>query len=164
MTFHIVAHHLQKAALKERQPSNDFYARSAFNRYYYFMYLTVRSMLSRMGHECSTLPHASVPEFLTGKVRKEFSNHSKSAQRRGDFIQVNNIRRAKVSLSKLSESLKRAKQIRTVADYRPEERVDFISADRFALRSIDVTEVHEWGDETRTLCNDVLSVWTQVHA
>ena len=70
--MHGVGHHLQVTAWKKtpQDPDRDAYARSAFNRYYYGVFLTVRDMFRKMGLHWEEMRHASYPEALSGQLQK----------------------------------------------------------------------------------------------
>ena len=53
--------------------------------------------------------------------------------------------------------------VRVVADYEPDEHVSFGGSPRFSLRSVDVSDAHEWENGTRVLCTNVGKVWDEIY-
>jgi len=86
------------------------------------------------------------------------------AVKTGDAELVRSIDQALRSIAELRKIIMVANTTRVVADYQPEEGVDFITADRFSLRSIDVTEAHAWTVKVGTLCQTILRTWKQFNA
>ena len=165
MNMHGVGHHLQVTAWEKtpQDPDRDAYARSAFNRYYYGVFLTVRDMFRKMGLHSEKMRHASFPDVLSGKITKEFGNAQKRARRNDDFVLVKKIHKVKLSIHELKELVKKANEIRKVADYDPDEPVIFAGEPRFTLKSVDVTKAHDWGRNARILCGSILLVWEQIN-
>ena len=163
MDMHLVGHHLQLTAWKKTPPDRDAYARSAFNRYYYGVFLTVRDMFRKMGLHWKEMRHASYPEVLSGKITREFRNAQKRARRNDDYELEQKIHIVKLSINELIELVTIANEIRKVADYEPEEPVLFTGEPRFSLKSVDVTNAHDWERNARTLCGSILPVWEQIN-
>ena len=59
--------------------------------------------------------------------------------------------------------MEQAYGIRIVADYEPKEAVNFDTAKRFSLMDTDVSDAHEWQDQTRILCTQILKVWNEIN-
>ena len=163
MSIHAVGRHLQITALKKAKPVQDAYARSAFNRYYYGAYLTVRRMFREMDHQWSRAPHATYPELLRGKITKEFQKALSRAVRNGDSALIRDIGKAKHSVLELKEVMFTANEVRKIADYRPELPVDFGDNKRFSIRTIDVSEAHDWEKKANVFCSVILLVWRKIH-
>ena len=159
--MHAVGHHLQLTAWEKTTPDRDAFARSAFNRYYYGVFLTVRDMVQRMDSKWSKTTHAGYPELLAGKIRKRFSKELKRAKINGDLVLVNKIKIAKAATFTLKELVTLAYQTRVIADYRPNVPVNFTGEQRFSLYSVNVTEAHNWGEDVRVLCDSILPAWEQ---
>jgi hypothetical protein len=162
--MHRVAHHLQMTAVAAAANERDSYARSCYNRYYYSVFLQCREMLSDMDASWSRIAHASYPELLGGKVRKAFKTERIRASKSGDKDLVKLIDKACRSIAELQKIIITANSTRVVADYEPEEKVDFVVADRFSLRSISVTEAHGWTISVQTHCRTILNAWRQSNA
>ncbi len=162
--MHTVGHHLQKKAVGAETHNKDAYARSAFNRYYYSAFLTIREMLASLDSSWTKLNHTSCSEVLNGKVLKQLKDARRRARKKNDRTLVKKINRAEWSVNELAKTISTAYGIRVVADYEQEEHVDFDETARFALRSVDVTVAHDWEKNTRTHCIIVKSVWDEIHA
>ena len=161
--MHEVGHHLQKTALAKTDSDRDAYARSAFNRYYYGVFLTVRDMFREMDSQWSRLRHAAVPSLLSGTVAKELNRASRRARKNSDRVLEQQIEKAKRSVAELKKVVTTANEVRKIADYEPEELVDFGAAQRFSLRSVEITEAHKWGQRAAVLCQSILAAWKQIH-
>ncbi len=165
MNMHVVGHHLQVTAWEKtpQDPDRDAYARSAFNRYYYGVFLTVRDMFRKMGLHWEEMRHASYPETLSGHITKEFRKAEKKARKINDYELQQKIHKVKSSINALKDLVKTANQIRIVADYEPDEQVLFTGETRFSLKSVDVNEAHDWGSNAKILCGSILPVWEQIN-
>ena len=161
--MHTVGHHLQTKALATLGPDRDSYARSAFNRYYYGAFLTIRSMFREMDSKWYKLPHAAYPEILSGQITRAFQTAERRAHKNGDSGFVYDIARGKRAIAALRQVISTAGELRKIADYRPEESVEFTDASRFSLRTVEVTVAHNWKGETDLLCRNILAVWKQIH-
>jgi len=162
--MHRVAHHLQQKAVAAAVNERDSYARSCYNRYYYSVYLECRQMLSGMDSSWASLSHAGYPALLGGKIKRNFQAERKKAFKNHDSDLVNIIDKANRSIAELQKIIIKANTTRVVADYEPDEKVDFVGADRFSLRSINVTEAHGWTNSVRTHCKTISSAWRQSNA
>lgn len=161
--MHRVAHHLQIHAVSAVPNDRDIYARSAFNRYYYDLFLLVRGMLASFDSEkWSSLPHVAYPEVLR-KIAKDFQKEQRQAQRNGD-MPLHTILQLAVSASKaLASLMEKAYGVRVVADYTPEESINFVSAGRFSLKNIDITEAHNWRTDVETWIKNIEQAWRQLY-
>lgn len=161
--MHHVAHHLQVHALSVTGNERDSYARSAFNRYYYAVFLSIRNMFRLIDPSWSRTPHSTYPQILKGSILSSLKKAEKTAHRTGDSNLLNDIQRAKRAVYELARIITDANSVRKVADYEPEEPVSFIAGGRFSLRSISITDAHTWEPQSATLTSDVISVWRQIH-
>ena len=160
--MHAVGHHLQKEAIAAGAGDKDAFARSAFNRYYYSAFLNIRKMLGSLDPKWSLTRHSKFPEVLN-KVGKKLSQERPRACKHKDWILVNRINNAKRAAAELATTMTTAYAIRVVADYEPEEQVDFKRSTRFALRSVDISDAHDWENRTRMLCSTVKRVWDEIY-
>ncbi|WP_306258659.1 hypothetical protein [Pararhizobium sp. IMCC21322] len=161
--MHRVAHHLQQRAVAVSPKERDSFARSAYNRYYYSVFLQAREMMREINPAWSSLPHADYPKTLSGKIRKDFINERKKAVKREDGELVKVIDHACRSIAELKKIIVAANATRVVADYEPEEGVEFLAEGRFSLRSIDVTDAHAWTTKVETHCRTVSRAWKQLN-
>ena len=159
-----VAHHLQTQATSRAGQERDLFARSAYNRYYYGVFLTIRDSLSNMNDDWETRKHKEIPNKLRTTIYKAFQNEKRKAASQRDYELTEIIRKAQASLCELSALLEKAEAARIVADYYPETPVDFASAERFSLAKIDITEAHQWKEQVNQHIRTIQSAWMQVNA
>lgn len=159
-----VGYLLQIEAQKAHGGVRDLYARSAFNRYYYGVFLDIRRMFAGLDPGWATLAHKAYPEVLDGKLTKKFKEARRKATKAGDFELVDIIEAAIRASAALAKLMERAYGIRVVADYLPEELVQFSGAGRFSLKSIDITEAHNWEVDVALWVKSIQSAWKQLHA
>ena len=79
-----VAHHLQIHAHGLAGPQKDAFARSAYNRYYYGCFLSLRSTFAEMNSQWEKTPHKSYPDLLNGTISKKLKSERARASRNGD--------------------------------------------------------------------------------
>jgi hypothetical protein len=158
-----VAYHLQTTAIGASVAERDAFARSAYNRYYYSVFLRCRKMMGEMNTQWSSLPHASYPEVLNGQIDKFFNNELKRARKQDDVQMQKEIESTRRAVKALAKIITNANAGRVVADYQPDQPVNFTSADRFSLNSIEVTEAHAWAAQVNTLCNTVATTWKKIN-
>ena len=120
-------------------------------------------MMREMNPQWSSLPHAAYPEVLNGQIDSFFNRSLKIARKQDDhemLVEIESTRRAIKALTKI---IVNANAGRVVADYNPEQAVNFTSADRFSLNSIDISEAHAWANQVNTLCNTVAATWKKIN-
>ncbi|MCC6597770.1 MAG: hypothetical protein IT559_03160 [Alphaproteobacteria bacterium] len=161
--MHRVAHHLQVHAVSAASNERDAYARSAFNRYYYDLFLLVRSMLIFLDSEkYSSLSHSDYPNVLK-KIAKYFQKEKEQARRSGD-VPLETMLQLAISASKaLASLMEKAYSVRIVADYNPEESVNFVSDKRFSLKKIEITDAHNWRTDVETWIRNIKQAWRQIN-
>lgn len=163
--MHKVAHHLQTVAIDRDESDRDIFARSAYNRYYYAVFLAVRDMLSEMDSKWSHLAHKNYPEVLTGEsIMKQFQKEKKRAEKNSDYALNEKLDKAIRAVKALSSLMSKAYVVRVVADYEPSEAVNFISGERFSLKSVDITEAHSWNNKAEIWIKDIQQAWRQINA
>jgi hypothetical protein len=64
----------------------------------------------------------------------------------------------------LSGLLEKAYALRVVADYEPEELVEFNGVDRFSLKEVEITSAHAWRSLCDTFCSEINLAWVQINA
>lgn len=160
--IHNVGHYLQKEAVSANSDDRDAFARSAFNRYYYGAFLNTRALLGSLDPSWLSMSHSGYPEVLKGKVRKKLNQAREKARKNGDSTLVSRIDTAKRAVDELAKIMTIAYAIRVVADYEPDEPVNFVGSLRFSLRSIDISDAHAWENGSRMLCSSVERVWNEI--
>lgn len=162
--IHAVGLHLQTHAHGLGGGQRDAYARSAFNRYYYSVFLKTRDLFRTINPSWSRMPHADYPATLRVAVRKQLKSAWRRARRDGDNKLLRDTESALRAVDALSNLLEKAYAIRVVADYNPEEEVDFQGGDRFSLKEVEITSAHAWRPECDTFCKAIYSAWVQINA
>lgn len=159
----VVGHHLQVEAIKKAGSERELFARSAFNRYYYAVFLSVRSMCADFNPDWAKQPHKNYPDLLKGKIAKALKQANRRANRNSDYELVPKLDSGIRATDALASLIGRAYAIRIVADYQTSEYVDFASATRFSLRRIDITEAHAWMDQVRIFTTSIREAWRQAN-
>ena len=138
----IVGDHLAgEAANRGDATEFDLFSRSAFNRYYYSAFLSVRRVLKLLDPVWATPSHQSMPEVLRGEVLNRLKRQVRNAQKTGQISQTKGdqlFHAAGTAAVELSNLLKSARETRRLADYEPEIRV---------VRDGSATKLGEWSLE-----------------
>lgn len=123
----VVGDHLAGVAAGKADVNEfDLFSRSAFNRYYYSAFLSVRGALKALDPKWTTPSHQSMPEVLKGEVLKRLKRHIRTAQQTGQITETKGdelFRAASSAASELSNLLVSARETRRLADYQPETLV-----------------------------------------
>jgi hypothetical protein len=159
-----VALFLQSKANSCLRDSRDFdlFGRSSFNRYYYAVYLQVRSMLGGLNETWATAQHKSIPELLTGQVLAKIKSQRTRAARLGDNEAVEICNRAAASVHALATLMREAYAVRVTADYCPDIAVEPDGRGRFRLNLVLVTTAHDWSARARELGQRIKRAWSLV--
>jgi len=140
-----VALYLQKAAIVHGDAKEkDLFGRSAFNRYYYDLFINVRQTLKTSNNDWARLPHKSMPELLRGSVQKKVRNIRKQARKISDMQLISRCERLVSFNENLASTLERANGVRKIADYEPDKPVIFHRDERFKLNGISINDAHAW--------------------
>lgn len=156
-----VAHHLQRAAIERRDTPHDFdlFGRSAFNRYYYALFLVVRATVLRLNPKWEG-DHSGLPGVLVGDLYKQIGRFRTSAHRKQDKETVELCNRALAAMNELSELMRGANAVRVTADYNPQVPVIDQGSDRFTLGPTNITTAHSWPERARVLTSHVNRAWS----
>ncbi|MCA3322405.1 MAG: hypothetical protein INF75_03565 [Roseomonas sp.] len=157
--MHAVGHHLRTYAHHNAVAERDAFARSAFNRYYYGCFLLVRSTLIEINVPPNNIKHGKIKEILEGKIAKKLESAKRQAQKNEDGTLVNKIDGGLRAIEPLQRLIEEARQVREVADYKPEIEVSFNSPDGFSLNGLDINSAHRWEETVRTLLASLKSAW-----
>jgi hypothetical protein len=140
-----VALYLQKAAIGHGDPKEkDLFGRSAFNRYYYDLFINVRQTLQRLSNDWARAPHKSMPELLRGSVQKKVRDIKKQARKISDTQLLSRCERLALFNETLASTLEQANGVRKIADYEPDKPVIFHRDKRFQLNGISINDAHAW--------------------
>lgn len=157
-----IALHLQIAARTKANDERDMFARSAFNRYYYNMFLLVRDMMYELIPDFKGLSHIDYPKNLKGDFTKKQRLAKKSARRTGDIDLIRKFDRGIQATSALASMMETAYGIRVVADYKPEEAVSFADSKRFSLKNVDISVAHNWDGQVHLFINSIKQSWSEI--
>lgn len=144
--LHQVAEHLSQKARSLSGDDADAFGRSAFNRYYYAAYLSVRELLSTLDSAWGKKPHSAIPDFLEDKVLDLVKTQAKRMATNGllsETRRYNLSKQAAQALSDIAATLRVAYRVRVVADYRPYHLVVFDHAE-FRLAEHSQAEARNW--------------------
>ena len=159
-----VAHHLQIHAHGLVGPQKDAFARSAYNRYYYGCFLSLRSTFAEMNPQWAKNPHKSYPELLNGTISRKLKAERVRANRNGDTDLGKIIDGALRAIPEISKIMTEANAARIIADYEPSIAVDFTDGPRFSLNQVDIGRAHEWHRKIELLTVSLRSAWSQINA
>ena len=147
-----VAEHLTKQAqnnFRRGEPSfslADAFGRSAFNRYYYACFLSVRDFLSLLDASWGRAKHKSVPELLRGKVSERITNELKKKERQ-KFFDAGEVQSKKslvlTSLDRIASIMSEAYDIRGIVDYQPDVKIVFENG-AFQINTTSVSKAKGW--------------------
>ena len=145
-----VALELQRTAIKRREQTDDFdqFGRSAFNRYYYAVFLIVRDLMLEFNPRWSG-SHASIPGMLRASVHDEIAKFRSAANKRRNPEQSEAANKASSAIHSLAALMEEANTLRVTADYNPAIKVEDHGGERFALVSTNITEAHQWPTQAR---------------
>jgi hypothetical protein len=145
-----VALELQRSAITRRAHAEDFdqFGRSAFNRYYYTVFLIVRELVLEFNPSWDK-GHASVPALLRGSFQDELKKFRAAANRRRNSDQSDAASKGIAALHSLALLMEEANRLRVTADYNPTIKVVDQGGERFALVSTNISEAHQWPNRTR---------------
>lgn len=160
----IVGEKLESWALEQQATDErDLFGRSAFNRYYYAIFLLTREMLGEFKPNWKGTMHAGIPDLLRTSVKKEVKNTLQSAVRSGLISQAQSsvlIDKHNISLNALATLLEEAYQVRIIADYEPEipiqQKHHVLSLDSHKL-----TSAKNWPDRAAAYCKAIRKIWKE---
>lgn len=143
--LHPVGEHLAARAKAEGGECADAFGRSAFNRYYYAAYLSVRDLLKQINPKWKA-QHSGIPDLLEDAVinliRKEAAKQMKSSLiSRSDKSRMTS--QAATAASELANVLRTAYAVRVTSDYEPEQLLIFDKG-TFSLLNRTEGEARSW--------------------
>lgn len=120
----LVGEHLSQVALARADTQEaELFGRSAFNRFYYASYLTVREALKRIDIRWAEPSHAEIPSLLRGKVLQHVKKKARQLEDRDQLSHAQAqsvINAATNATAALADLLTKAREVRRVADYEPD--------------------------------------------
>jgi len=161
----IVADKLKEIALaSETAHEIDQYGRSAFNRYYYAVYLVVRRTLMNINPSWAQSPHKNIPDILTGPMYAHARDTALRLERAGQLSQQkksNLIRSIKINAEELSKVLQTANEARVLADYSPEETVRRV-ANNLELNRYTIASAQAWPERAERNAGQLAAKWREL--
>ncbi|WP_157889270.1 hypothetical protein [Chromobacterium subtsugae] len=147
MTFHLVADHLSsEAGKKTGTPPADAFARTAFNRYYYAVYLAVREFIGEFETDWKRTTHAKVPEIVEFNLAKKIKREADKLKKHNSLSESEYSRIIRISrdaTKDIAGIMKSAYSIRCISDYEPEVPIEF-SNSQFSIKSTSSAEAKNW--------------------
>lgn len=143
--LHPVGEHLAARAKAEVGECADAFGRSAFNRYYYAAYLSVRDLLRQINPRWKA-KHSRVPDLLEDDVINLIRREAEKQMKRSLISPSEKSRltsRAATAASALANVLRTAYAVRVTSDYEPEQLIAF-DRGTFSLLSRTEGEARAW--------------------
>ncbi|SIR04270.1 hypothetical protein [Aquipseudomonas alcaligenes] len=128
MSLHEVAIYLTTKAKEGSGELADAYGRSAFNRYYYATFLTVRELLGALDSSWQGTSHANIPGMLEDAVINKIKKAAKAQGKSGLITKGREqslISQAVSSATEIAHLMRAAYSVRVVSDYEPENKLVF---------------------------------------
>lgn len=161
----IVADKLKELALASRtNHETDQFGRSAFNRYYYAVYLVVRSTLMNINPGWARSPHKGIPDILTGSVCRAARDQALKLERAGQLNareKSNMITSIRICAHELAQLLQAGYAARLMADYSPEETVRRV-ADNLQLSNYTMSEAQAWPERAERSAGRLGAKWREL--
>jgi hypothetical protein len=144
-----VAEHLSKRAdASVGHDSADAFGRSAFNRYYYASFHTVRDLLFALDESWAKVPHKNLPGLIEGDLIKRMKRLAEQQERLGALKASRRhslLSQAQTAANDIATILRAAYAVRIAADYEPTKPVDFFDGG-FRLVQHTNTEARNWAN------------------
>ncbi len=160
-TMNIVGEKLEHWALNCSDIcKTDLFGRSAFNRFYYDVYLMTRTMLFDLKEDwgIKARSHRVVPGLLKERVKNEFENRSRSI-RVLDSSELHNLKDShRTSIKALADLLTVAYDLRVTADYDPNVPI-CQDNDVISLKSYKLSNARQWNGKVSLYCGSIRSAW-----
>ncbi len=157
----IVADHLvEKAWSVSKSSERNLFARSAFNRYYYATFLTVRSTLAEIDPRWDEPTHASVPKILRETVVERFNRRVKKRhvnRNEAEKIKAKGCTAAKA----IADLLETGNATRKIADYEPDQLIKFQNEAAY-LNGVTSGAARQWCIDAQTRCRVLLDAAKQL--
>lgn len=173
--MHFVGHHLQMKAhdlatqtdqgaeATSQLDQRDAFARSAFNRYYYGVFLTARNMIIHFDPKWGECHHSDYPKLLRGKIKKRLKNARKQKKNLNNLDLNQRLGQAISSADTLADIMNIANKVRVAADYNLEKKIKFQEKRRFVLESINISDAHMWESRARKACTKIQQGWDSIN-
>ena len=161
----IVGDKLAEIADSEQDSTGrDLFGRSAFNRYYYSIYLITIGMLENFESEDKNINHSSIPDMLKGRVRNRSVDEIDKAVRNKmiNYAVSRKLKRELIrGLNELANLMNEAYGIRVIADYRPKQPLES-GVSGLKLGSCTLSSAKGWEGRANLYCGRIISVWRTI--
>ena len=160
--MNIVGKKLEDWALEQTDfSSKDFFGRSAFNRFYYAAFLVTREMIGALDAKWTNTNHNQIPDLLEGSVKDPVKEELQASVKKG-LITAGERSRFLTTLnyasSELANLLRWAYDIRCIADYEPEIKIEQ-KAKVIFLNEYKLASASTWPDRANAYCKAIRKVW-----
>lgn len=144
-----VANHLETYCWNAKDKrERDQFARSAFNRYYYAIYLTIRDALAQIDPSWDEPSHSQVPKLLRETVVKRINSRKKKITMQGQ--QAHKLAGQGCTAAKaLAQLVDECYSLRKVADYHPNQLVTFGDS-IITLAGVKASSARQWCTDAKT--------------
>lgn len=159
-----VAEHLSEKARKEVGARADAFGRSAFNRYYYASFLSVRELLAEIAPDLAKRRHAELPSLLQKDVLSEVRKAANNSAKSGAITLCQSksfVHQAASATSEIANVLHVANQARKIADYNPQIAVEF-DFNGFSLEGQTDAAAREWKGRIDRMRGVLLNVFREL--
>jgi hypothetical protein len=162
--MNIVGDRLAAIAATEDDPVRfDLFGRSAFNRYYYSAYFTVRTALGRIDTNWERMNHKAIPQLLRTAVLERLRKQASANKKTGLMTGAEASRfysMAASAAAELSNCLRTAYEVRVVADYEPQTKVEVIGKAAGAkLADCTISRASGWQRRAETHASTILRAY-----
>lgn len=141
-----VGDHLVQHATGLSGDAADAFGRSAFNRYYYAAYLSVREFLVELEPHLARQSHVQIPTLFTKTVPKRLREEARRQALSGMLTHTKRDeigRSVNRAASVIADVMTVAYAVRVAADYHPETRIEGQSG-AFRLASQSAAQAKDW--------------------
>jgi hypothetical protein len=142
----------------------DAFGRSAFNRYYYAVFLETREMLEQMRDSWKNTAHNNIPRLLETSVLQRVRAGAKQQQRSGLMSPAEHsstISSASQAACELASLLRTAYLTRVVADYEPETAVSETNG-AISLNGHSLDSARNWPSLASGWIGILLNSWRKI--
>jgi hypothetical protein len=159
-----VADQLAKLALADKSGISDHLARSAFNRYYYSIYLAVREASGSCDRNWRSMPHNNYVDLLNVTIRNNLKKGRDRARRLKDSDTMRICSIALDAQKRLAENYGASLKTRILADYEPETKVHFDRFGDFFLNNVSYSSMRQWSYDVHSQLTAITEAWRQINA
>nr|WP_158651715.1 hypothetical protein [Marinobacterium profundum] len=158
----IVGDALTQLANENNGNDAELFCRSAFNRYYYSVYWKAREMLSEVGID--EKGHANIPSLLSGKIKRRIHAEIRKQELNG-LLKSSEAYKLKntvtSSIGSLATILTTARNIREIADYEPNYKIN-IKSYSFIIDECSLSTAEKWPAKASAYCKTIRRVWSEL--